>query len=356
MKRLFFILVIIFGCNKNTEESNVNNDVDKINKGNTMSSLKAKMETSKGDILLELEFEKTPMTVANFVGLAEGKIQNDAKPLGTPYYDGIIFHRVIPDFMIQTGDPEGTGRGGPGYNFPDEIDPSLTHSGPGILSMANAGAGTNGSQFFITHKETPWLDGKHTVFGRVVEGQSVVNAIEQNDIILAVSIIREGDAAKAFDAAKIFESEQAKQKEIAVAKAKEMEEKIAKMSEGATTTSSGLKYIIQEQGDGNKPHTGDRVSVHYSGYLTDGTKFDSSYDRNKPFEFPLGQGRVIKGWDEGVALLNIGTKAKFFIPANLAYGSRGAGGVIPPNATLIFEVELLDIVPGHDHSDPNHTH
>ena len=190
----------------------------------------------------------------------------------------------------------------------------------------------------------------------IIEGQNVVNAIEQNDIILAVSIIREGDAAKAFDAAKIFESEQAKQKEIAAAKAKEMEEKIAKMSEGATTTSSGLKYIIQEQGDGDKPHAGDRVSVHYSGYLLDGTKFDSSYDRKKPFEFSLGQGRVIKGWDEGVALLNIGTKAKFFIPANLAYGSRGAGGVIPPNATLIFEVELLDIVPGHDHGDPNHTH
>ena len=152
------------------------------------------------------------------------------------------------------------------------------------------------------------------------------------------------------------EKEAEKQKEMAAAKAKEMEEKIAKMAEGATTTSSGLKYIIQKQGDGNKPHAGDRVSVHYSGYLLDGTKFDSSYDRNKPFEFSLGQGRVIKGWDEGVALLNIGTKAKFFIPANLAYGSRGAGGVIPPNATLIFEVELLDIVPGHDHGDHNHTH
>ena len=356
MKRLFFVLLIFFGCNKNTEESNINNDGNKINKGNTMSSLKAKMETSKGDILLELEFEKTPMTVANFVGLAEGKIQNEAKPLGTPYYDGIIFHRVIPDFMIQSGDPEGTGRGGPGYNFPDEIDPSLTHSGPGILSMANAGPGTNGSQFFITHKETPWLDGKHTVFGRVIEGHNVVNTIEQNDIILAVTIIREGNAAKNFDAARIFESEQGKQKEVAAAKAKKMEEEIDKMSEGATTTSSGLKYIIQNQGDGNKPHPGDRVSVHYSGYLTNGTKFDSSYDRKKPFEFTLGQGKVIKGWDEGVALLNIGTKAKFFIPSDLAYGSRGAGGVIPPNATLIFEVELLDIVPGHDHSDPNHTH
>ena len=356
MKKLFFILLIIFGFNGNINASNVNNDVNKINKGNTMSSLKAKIETSKGDILLELEFEKTPMTVANFVGLAEGKIKNDAKPLGTPYYDGIIFHRVIPDFMIQTGDPQGTGRGGPGYNFPDEIEPSLTHSGPGILSMANAGPGTNGSQFFITHKETPWLDGKHTVFGHVVEGQNVVDAIEQNDIILAVTIIREGKAAETFDAAKIFESEQVKQKEMEAAKAKKMEEKIAKMAEGATTTSSGLKYIIQEQGDGDKPHPGDRVSVHYAGYLINGTKFDSSYDRNQPFEFVLGQGRVIKGWDEGVALLNIGTKAKFFIPANLAYGSRGAGGVIPPNATLIFEVELLGIVPGHDHSDPNHTH
>ena len=181
MKRLFFILLIIFGCNKNTEESNVNNDVDKINKGNTMSSLKAKMETSKGDILLELEFEKTPMTVANFVGLAEGKIQNDAKPLGTPYYDGIIFHRVIPDFMIQTGDPEGTGRGGPGYNFPDEIDPSLTHSGPVILSMANAGPGTNGSQFFIVHADAP-LPPNYTIFGLLSDGSDTLDAIASTPV------------------------------------------------------------------------------------------------------------------------------------------------------------------------------
>jgi peptidylprolyl isomerase len=320
-----------------------------------MNSLQAKIETTKGDILLELEFEKTPMTVANFVGLAEGKIQNDAKPLGMPYYDGIIFHRVIPNFMIQSGDPEGTGRGGPGYRFADEFDPSLKHSGPGILSMANAGPKTNGSQFFITHLATPHLDGKHSVFGHVVEGQNVVNAIEQDDIILAVTIIRQGEKAKAFDAPKVFETEQEKQKEVAAAKAKKMEEEIDKMSEGATTTSSGLKYIIQNQGDGNKPRPGDRVSVHYSGYLIDGTMFDSSNGK-KPLKFSLGQGKVIKGWDEGVALLNIGTKAKFFIPPNLAYGSRGSRDVIPPNATLIFEIELLDIVPGHDHSDPNHTH
>lgn len=166
--------------------------------------LYAEMKTNKGTILLKLEFEATPLTVANFVGLAEGDIKNDAKPLGTPFYDGLIFHRVIPNFMIQGGDPLGSGMGGPGYKFKDEIVDTLKHSFPGILSMANAGKGTNGSQFFITHVATPWLDGKHTVFGNVVTGQDVVNAIGNGDKIETVTIIRIGKDAKKFDAAKTF--------------------------------------------------------------------------------------------------------------------------------------------------------
>ena len=303
----------------------------------------AKIKTNKGDIMLELEYEKTPLTVANFVGLAEGKIKNNKKKVGEPYYDGLKFHRVIADFMIQGGCPDGNGMGGPGYQFPDEIHPDLKHSGPGILSMANAGPGTNGSQFFITHKETPWLDGKHTVFGKVTEGQDVVDAIAQDDKIIKIDIIRKGENAKKFDSKAIFDKELEKLEKQAAEKAKKAKEAIDALKKGAKVTSSGLAYKIIKKGTGAKAEAGKTVSVHYTGKLSNGTKFDSSYDRNQPIEFELGRGRVIKGWDEGISLLNVGSKATFIIPPDLAYGARGAGGVIPPNATLIFDVELVEI-------------
>jgi FKBP-type peptidyl-prolyl cis-trans isomerase len=305
--------------------------------------LYARFNTSKGEIIVALEYQKTPGTVGNFVALAEGNMENSAKLQGNPYYDGLKFHRVIPDFMIQGGCPQGTGTGNPGYQFDDEIHSDLKHDGPGVLSMANAGPGTNGSQFFITHVETPWLDGKHTVFGKVAKGQDIVDAIAQGDAIENVTIERVGAEAEAFNAIEAFRTfEGAREKRIAEEKAK-AEAEMEKLAAGFSKTESGLRYQILQEGSGAKAEKGKMVSVHYKGQLADGTVFDSSYKRNQPIDFNLGVGQVIPGWDEGIQLLKIGDKARFVIPSDLAYGSRGAGGVIPPNATLIFDVELMNV-------------
>jgi FKBP-type peptidyl-prolyl cis-trans isomerase len=305
--------------------------------------LYAKFNTNKGEILVALEYKKTPGTVGNFVALAEGNMENSAKPQGTPYYDGLKFHRVIPDFMIQGGCPQGTGTGNPGYKFSDEFHPELKHSGPGVLSMANAGPGTNGSQFFITHIETPWLDNMHTVFGNVISGQDVVDAIAQGDEIKTLEIVRVGADAEAFNAIEAFRTfEGAREKKLAEAKQAKKTE-LDKLAVGFEETPSGLRYQIIQKGTGKKAEKGKTVSVHYKGQLPDGTVFDSSYKRKQPLEFPVGVGQVIAGWDEGIQLLNVGDKARLVIPSDLGYGSRGAGGVIPPDATLIFDVELMDV-------------
>ncbi|WP_024768822.1 peptidylprolyl isomerase [Aquimarina macrocephali] len=305
--------------------------------------LYAKFNTSKGSILVNLEYKKTPGTVGNFVGLAEGSIENQAIPQGKPYYDGLKFHRVIADFMIQGGDPQGTGAGGPGYQFDDEIHSDLKHDGPGVLSMANAGPGTNGSQFFITHVETSWLDGKHTVFGKVVEGLEIVNTIEQGDEIESIEIQRVGTEAESFNAVETFRSFNGAKAEREAAARKKTDDLLEELAAGFEKTDSGLRYKIIQNGDGVKAEKEKTVSVHYKGSLTDGTVFDSSYKRNQPIDFPLGVGQVIPGWDEGIALLQVGDKARFVIPPYLGYGDRGAGGVIPPNATLIFDVELVEV-------------
>lgn len=304
--------------------------------------LYAKFDTSKGEILISLTYDKTPGTVGNFVGLVEGKIKNDHKPEGTPYYDGLKFHRVIADFMIQGGCPQGSGMGGPGYQFEDEFHADLEHDRAGVLSMANAGPGTNGSQFFITHNATPWLDGKHTVFGFVTEGQAVVDQIAQNDTINSITIIRQGAAVENFDGKAAFEQFEAEKIERLAAQKKAQEEALKEITAGFDRTESGLFYKIEAEGVGDKPEKGQTVSVHYKGSLLDGTVFDSSFKRNQPIDFALGVGQVIPGWDEGIALLNKGAKATLIIPSDLAYGASGAGGVIPPNATLKFEVELVN--------------
>jgi peptidyl-prolyl cis-trans isomerase A (cyclophilin A) len=303
----------------------------------------AKFTTSRGDILVQLEHEKTPGTVGNFVALAEGNLENAVKPQGTPYYDGLKFHRVIPEFMIQGGCPQGTGTGNPGYKFDDEFHQDLKHDAPGKLAMANSGPATNGSQFYITHVPTPWLDGKHTVFGSVIEGQDIVDAIAQGDELTAIEIIKVGETAEKFNAVETFRTfEGSREKREADEKAKK-KKLLDSVATGYNETDSGLRYKILQKGNGKKATKGAKVSVHYKGQLLDGTVFDSSYKRKEPIEFALGVGQVISGWDEGIQLLQVGDKARFVIPSDLAYGSAGAGGVIPADATLIFDVELMDI-------------
>ncbi|MFM2265708.1 MAG: hypothetical protein RLZ77_1128 [Bacteroidota bacterium] len=351
-------------------------------------------ETAKGKIVVQLEYQKAPITVANFVALVEGNHPNvsDEKLKGKPFYNGLKFHRVIKDFMIQGGDPAGNGSGGPGYSFKDEIVPEFKFDKGGILAMANSGPATNGSQFFITHKETPWLTGKHTIFGYVTVGQDVVNAIVQDDLMTKVSIVRKGAAAKAFNAVKTFsdyfankaEDDKKMAEEQAAAKAKQAEEQAAakrlydekmapvkakkvayltEMRAAATASATGLAYKTLIPGTGVKPTDGTTVYIHYAGYLEDGSLFDSSitevvreyerYDENRasqngyqPFPFQYGKkDGLIPGFLEGIGNMTFNEKAIFFIPANLGYGERGAGGVIPPNANIIFEVQLFEAAP-----------
>jgi peptidylprolyl isomerase len=281
------------------------------------------------------------MTVANFVGLAEGRLKASG---GKRFYDGLKFHRVEANFMIQGGDPAGNGTGGPGYSFPDEIVPELKHDGPGALSMANSGANTNGSQFFITHVATPWLDGKHSVFGRVVSGQEVVNAIQAGDTIRSVKISRVGKDAQAFAVTQeSFDGLVQAARERVLAEQTAARERglatIASRWPDATVTPSGLRYIVLQKGTGASPGRGAKVTCQYRGELLDGTVFDSSYARGKPGEFTIGL--IIEGWSEAILTMKKGERRLLIIPPELGYGEKGYPGVIPANAFLVFEVELV---------------
>ena len=300
----------------------------------------AVMETAKGDIVINLFYKQTPLTVVNFVGLAEGRL--DAAK-GKPFYDGLKFHRVISkangdeqDFMIQGGDPRGNGTGGPGYTFPDEFVDTLKHSKSGILSMANSGADTNGSQFFITIVPTPWLDGKHTVFGEVIAGQNIVNTIKQDDVIKKVTIVRNGEEAKKFSAT---QADFDKLKKEAAGKIfKEIEKKFP----GAKKDDNGIFYVTKKDGSGSKIGKNRSVAVHYTGSLLDGTMFDSSQGR-EPLAFTTGAGQMISGFDIMVQDMKLKEKRTVILPPSFAYGARGIPGVIPGNAYLVFDIELIRV-------------
>lgn len=305
--------------------------------------LYAEIQTEKGTIFARLAYERAPMTVANFVGLVEGVLHKEDE--GEPFYDGLNFHRVIPDFMIQGGCPKGTGTGGPGYAFPDEFDRELRHNGPGVLSMANSGPGTNGSQFFITHVETPWLDDKHTVFGSVVKGMDVVNAIKQGDKIDSIRIRRVGKKAESFQVTKesffamIGEHEKASTRAM-IERRSSVEREIENRWPTAERSVTGLRSVVLRPGSGSAtPSYGTAVTVHYTGMFLDGKVFDSSVRRGEPATFSIGQ--VIEGWNEALLTMKRGEKRTLIIPPELGYGKRGYPGVIPPDSFLVFEVELI---------------
>lgn len=365
---LVSILVVICSCKSAKYPS--------LNEG-----MYADIQTNKGDIVVQLAFDKMPNTVANFVSLAEGNnTEVDEKFKGKRFYDGLKFHRVIKDFMIQGGDPLGTGSGGPGYKFEDEfpVDDQgnflFTHKGSGVLSMANSGRNTNGSQFFITHKETPHLDGKHSVFGQVVIGQNIVDSIAKDDVINKIEIIRNGAAAKKFDAPKIFSEsliafgnkmeKKAEEQKLAAENAKkviaQMEAYITENEPKARKLASGLKMLTTKKGSGVKPAKGAKVKIDYAGFFKDGRLFDTSvlsvakkynkYDERKdkanayhPFEMVYSkEATLVPGFREGMLNLNYGEKAMLFIPSHLAYAERGAGRLIKPNTDLVFEIEIID--------------
>jgi len=341
---------------------------------NLSNGLYAEFTTNKGIFIAKLYDEATPLTVANFVSLAEGKNElADKEYQGKNYYDGLIFHRVIKDFMIQGGDPTGTGSGSPGYRFPDEIVDSLQFTGKGILAMANSGPETNGSQFFITLKETPWLNGNHTIFGEIVEGQDVVDAIgvveTKNDrpvkdvVMEKVTIIRKGKtnlpsfSEKMAQIEKEREEKEARRKQVAAEKAKELDNLKAQ----ANAYDSGIAIYVNEEGDGPKPEIGQRAHLNYAGYLPDGSLFDSNileiaekYDlvnekrKEANLYIPLTtvysmEAQMIPGFKEAMLTMKIGDKITVFIPSHLAYGDRGVPGVIPPGSELIFEMTLVDV-------------
>lgn len=336
----------------------------------------ADIQTNKGAIIVRLEYDKTPVTVANFVSLAEGTnpfVADEYKE--KEYYDGLTFHRVMKDFMIQGGDPLGQGTGGPGYKFRDEFHDSLRHDKAGILSMANPGANANGSQFFITHKPTPWLDGKHSVFGEVVAGMAVVDSIANTPtgeanrpldpvIMEEVEIVRNGNAARQFNAVEVltnyFAEEEAAAKRI-IERKENFATTIEEQRKKADSLPSGLKYIVLQEGSGPKPKIGQKVMVDYAGWLKDGSLFDTSeaqiaeefgkyqeilrMHRGNLVAVPMDyspEARLIAGFKEGLMQMQVGDRYRFFIPPYLGYGAQGSGP-IPPNADLVFDIEIVRI-------------
>lgn len=337
----------------------------------------AEFITNKGTFVAKLKNETAPLTVSNFVALAEGTNgMVDSIHKGKRFFDGLAFHRVIKDFMIQGGDPKGDGTGSPGYVFPDEVNDTIRFTKKGLLAMANSGPGTNGSQFFITLKETPWLDGRHTIFGEIVVGQEVIDSIGNIETekpgdkpleaitIQSLNIINKGGVKVPYfteEMAKLEKEKKEKEERInKIADSKASELNVLKAK--ADSLPSGIKIYFTEKGDGPKPKEGDKILMNYAGYFADGHLFDSNIletaekfevvdDMRKaagqyvpvPTDYSV-EAKLIPGFREGLLNMKIGDKATVFIPSHLAYGKRGIPDVIPPDSELIFDLEIVEIM------------
>jgi cyclophilin family peptidyl-prolyl cis-trans isomerase len=325
--------------------------------------LYAEVRTNKGTIVLQLEFEKTPMTVANFVGLAEGTIDNKALPAGTPFYDGTVFHRVVPGHVIQAGQAKAAVTA-PGYTFPNEIDPSLSHDHAGVLGMANGGPHTNSSQFYVTLGDRSYLDGNYTVFGHVIKGMDVVNAIVQGDAIETIRIVRVGAKAAAFrpdtvSFQKMVDAAKARVKAAEERRVRDEETQITREWPQVTPSPKGAKVIVLREGRGDLPQAGTKIKAVYSGRYLDGHSFSSSSDEGRPvpgaakepFEYEIGASRITPALDEALAGMRRGERRLVIAQGALAYGTAGFYAkerpgekrfVISPNTTLIYEVERVE--------------
>jgi peptidyl-prolyl cis-trans isomerase A (cyclophilin A) len=307
--------------------------------------LYAEIVTDRGTIICQLEFEKAPMTVSNFVGLAEGTIAANGVT-GKKFYDGLTFHRVEKGFCIQGGDPQGNGSGGPGYEFPNEVVAGLKHDAAGVMAMANSGPDTNGSQFYITLGAASWLDGGYSIFGHVVRGQDVANAIQKDDHMKSVRILRIGAKAGAFTVTqKSFDALVVRAKAVLAegrkdAKAAALAD-IKKHWPKLTATKSGLMYEVMKKGTGkDSPTESSTVSIRYKGTLVNGKLFADTTGGNAE---TVEIGRLaIKGWSEALLTMKRGEKRRLVIPPELAFGSRGYGNLIPGDAYVVFELELVD--------------
>jgi peptidylprolyl isomerase len=308
--------------------------------------LYARLTTGKGEVMIRLEYQKAPLTVGNFVGLAEGRL--DASK-GKKYFDGLSFHRVVKDFVVQTGDPRGDGSGGPGYEFPNEIASDLTYDAEGIVGMANAGPNTNGSQFFITMTATPNLNGSYSIFGKVVTGMDVVKQIAQGDKLIKVEILRNGSDARSFTADQAAFNSRLTPLVAAIKKAADDKRAadvaaIKQRWPDLVPDADGIYQKTLKAGSGDGPKVGQTVSVSYKGMLVNGQVFDQSDLHGGPVDFQVGVGKIIPGWDKVVMQMKKGEKRMIVIPPELAYGSRGTpGGPIAPDSFLAFEVELVNL-------------
>ena len=340
---------------------------------NLEDGIYADIDTDKGKIIVELYSDEAPLTVASFITLAEGTNTKVVDSLKGKYYKGLTFHRLVKDFIVQGGDPLANGTGGPGYTFYDEFNLKLRHDSKGIVSMANPGANSNGSQFFITYKPTPWLDGYtqdgklkdcnnprvgcHAVFGKVVSNLDVLDSLKQTDVIKKVTIVRKGAVAKGFDAVKVFEEEFAKGPEKEKARLAAIEkleqvrlEKFSKDKEvfyekmdikKAKKQESGLQILTLKSGKGKKFNSSIPASIKYTIYLADGTKIQST-EGAKPFAFTMDEKPLITGVKEAISKMRVGGKVRLFIPYYLGYGEAG-GGPFPKKADLVFDLELVKV-------------